>query len=110
MRGLCKFFIAESQGIVSLYVPLDQTEEDFVSEIRRVFPSLGDRPLELCRMDAHHNIIILNLPGFTPHDIKECIELNRSAVYVRIKVTFFYCYLFECICLVDMNIHLVEYL
>ncbi|XP_057198976.1 G2/M phase-specific E3 ubiquitin-protein ligase-like isoform X1 [Triplophysa rosa] len=36
-------------------------------------------------MDAHHNIIILNLPGITPRDIKECLELNRSAVYVRIK-------------------------
>uniref|UniRef100_A0A8C1B7G6 HECT domain-containing protein n=1 Tax=Cyprinus carpio carpio TaxID=630221 RepID=A0A8C1B7G6_CYPCA len=46
---------------------------------------LGDRTFELCRMDAHHNIIILNLPGITPRDIKECLELNRSAVYVRIK-------------------------
>lgn len=89
--GFLFFFvlIAESQGIVNLYVPLDQTEEEFVSEIRRVFPMLGDRTFELCRMDAHHNIIILNLPGITPRDIKECLELNRSAVYIRIKVTYF---------------------
>lgn len=64
-------------------------EEEFVSEIRRVFPRLGDRPFELCRMDAHHDIIVLNLPAITPRDIKECLELNRSAVYVRIKVTHF---------------------
>ncbi|XP_051989784.1 uncharacterized protein LOC127648961 [Xyrauchen texanus] len=36
-------------------------------------------------MDAHHNIIVLNLLGITPRDIKDCLELNRSAVYVRIK-------------------------
>ncbi|XP_073719385.1 G2/M phase-specific E3 ubiquitin-protein ligase-like [Misgurnus anguillicaudatus] len=66
-------------------VPLTLNAAGFDVFLREQFPLLGEAPYDLCRMDKHRRLHVLNYSIKTPNAIKAMGELGRSSLYIRPK-------------------------
>ena len=55
----------DGSSVQRLVVPKDQSEIEFTESLQRTFPQLANKDYDLCKVDAHRNVIQLNLNTVT---------------------------------------------